>query len=174
MLRVTANLLRLIRARDPRSRFYFAFVYLVWSILPHFHVLFHSHAGSGPHHHASFSPAQISLANRVIDGLGPAGLAGASEPDVGGEETNAVSVPRALQATMAYAVAGESALAPGRDAFLHGHYWEDANLAGVASLPGFSVLAVVMIAFVAVRYLPPGLRPSGAALARGPPSPFFA
>jgi hypothetical protein len=149
--------------RDPRFRFRLALAYLLWSILPHFHVLFHSHAGGAPHFHASLTSAQTALANRVLDGLGPAGLQGMAPTEVGGEE-KAAPVP----------APGDVALAAGRDASLHGHYWEDANLAGALSFPTLAAMTAVLVLFFAVRYLPPGLRPSGAAPARGPPSLLFA
>lgn len=151
---------RIPSARHPRARFYLALVFLIWSVLPHFHVLIHSHAG-GPHVHASFSAEETDLANRVLEGLGPAGL-----PDADSETGAAAD-----GAMRGRASAGETALASGGEAASHGHFWEDANLAGAAALPASALPAVLVIALILARYLPPGLRPSGAAPARGPPSP---
>lgn len=159
---MTGKLRRMAAGRDPRFRFHLALAYLLWSILPHFHVLFHSHAGGAPHFHASLTSAQTALANRVLDGLGAADVRGMSETEVGGEEKAAP-----------IAASGEADLGAGREG-LHSHYWEDANLAGVLSFPTLAAMAVVLVLFSAVRYLPPGLRPSGAAPARGPPSLLFA
>jgi hypothetical protein len=161
------TLRRIAAGRDPQAAFYLALAYFLWAIIPHFHVLVHSHAG-GAHSHAALSGAQVRLANRLLDGLGPAGLAGSADGDIGGQETSASGgEPRGRAVAP---VAGETAMAAGNEAHWHAHYWEDANLAGAASLPIFALACAAALLYFAVRYLPPALGPSGSAPARGPPA----
>jgi hypothetical protein len=159
MRRLRAGMKRLAAGRDRKATFYLAFLYFLWSIVPHFHLLIHSHGG-GAHAHAELSGAQVRLANRVLEGLGPAGLQGSADGDQGGLETGARSVARGP---------GEPALAAGPGHDWHAHYWEDANLAGQASLPAWASLAAALLAFLAARYRAPALGPTGPASARGPP-----
>ena len=59
----------------PQGRFYLAFAFFIWSILPHFHLLVHSHkGGTGNHVHPSFSAADLPMANRILGVPGPAAL----------------------------------------------------------------------------------------------------
>jgi hypothetical protein len=145
--------------RDPRTAFYLAVGYLLWSIVPHYHLLIHSHAG-GAHSHAALTGAQVRLANSVLDGLGPAGLSAGAD-DIGGVEA---PVP----------MSGEPTLASGPRGVLHVHFWEDSNLASLVSLPGFALLGADFLAAFFSRYRSPALSLSGLAFARGPPALRFA
>jgi hypothetical protein len=154
-----------------KGRVYLALAYFIWSLLPHFHILFHSHAG-GAHVHASFSTAQVAMANQVLDNLAPGELPGAAETEIGGE---ALASPCPLQcapeaAAMAIA-AGEAGLHPdSTDPNRHGHFWEDPNVAGLAS--GISTLPFLSALILAApaAYLAPPLRAIGLFPARGPPA----
>ena len=150
---IRARLKRIADGRDPRASFYAALAYLLWSIVPHFHLLIHSHAGGG-HSHAALTGAQVRLANGVLDGLGPAGMSFAG--DIGGCEAPVHA-------------ATEPALADGSGGVLHAHFWEDANLAGLASLPAFLFAAAAFLVSFLSRYRAPALSRPGTALARGPP-----
>lgn len=153
----TANLRRIAKAQSPRARFYLALGYLIWALLPHFNLIYHTHEG-GSHFHASFSPAEVAQANQVLDALGPAALADAGTPEVGGLEPAAT------------AVAGAASMAADAASGLHGHYWEDANLAGLASLPGFSLIVAALLLLAMIRYQAPLFRFAGKLTARGPPA----
>lgn len=154
MPRATARLKRISAGKDPHAAFYVALAYLLWAIVPHFHLLIHSHAG-GAHSHAALTGAQVRLANRVLDGLGPAGLSATGE--IGGMEIPTVRA------------AGEPTFAVGSDRALHAHFWEDSNLASLASLPLFALACAALLLFFASRYLSPALSLQGSALPRGPP-----
>lgn len=144
-------------ARNPRIRFYLALGYLLWSILPHFNLIYHTHAG-GSHFHATLSPTQVAQANRVLEALGPAALAATVPTEVGGLELSVASVGGALLAA-ADAASG-----------LHGHYWEDANIAGLVSLPLLSLLLSALALLALARYQAPLFRFAGRLTARGPPA----
>ena len=160
MGRIGNKLQCMASGREPTLAFYFALAYFVWSIVPHFHLILHTHAG-GAHAHAALSGAQVRLANQVLDDLGPAGLPDADPAEFGGEANAPAAAP------------GEPALAAGAAGSPHAHFWDDANLAGAASLTFFAALAAAILLFRLVRYLAPALAPMGPALARGPPV-FFA
>lgn len=145
-------------ANNPRTRFYLALGYLLWALLPHFHLTYHSHAG-GSHFHATLAPSQIQQANQVLDALGPAALAEAATPEVGGEALTAMAVVGAAVISAADAASG-----------LHGHYWEDANLAGLAALPYFQLLIAALLLLALFRYQAPMFRFAGRLTARGPPA----
>jgi hypothetical protein len=154
-----------------RGRFYLALAYLIWTILPHFHVLFHSHAG-GAHFHATFTPTQVRMANRVLDGLGPSALATAQEADVGGEAAQAASADPLAEAATAWAPGAAALSAGAAGSGLHGHYWEDANLAGILGLFFAALIATRYFSRSFSRAEAPDARPMGFRLARGPPLPF--
>jgi hypothetical protein len=151
------TLRRLMRAQEPKAAFHLAVAYLIWSIAPHFHQLYHTHApgGAAP---AALSQDQVRMANRVLNELGPAGLTEAKDDGAGTEEHVRLVYP------------SEPTVADGAEGIRHGHSWEDANLAGAAGLPDFHSLRPGPLPYPRPRYLPPGLRPTGAAPARGPPA----
>lgn len=170
----TSSLRRIAKGKDPKAAFYFALAYLLWSIVPHFHVLIHSHAG-GAHSHAELDGAQVRLANRVLEGLGPAGFAASADGELSGQESPSRSAAGvSAEEARPSLPPGETALAAGGDAGLHAHFWEDTNLAGTAPFPAFALACAVALLFLAARYLPPALSPAGAAPARGPPAFLFA
>lgn len=144
-------------ANNPRTRFYLAIGYMLWALLPHFHLIYHSHAG-GSHFHATLAPSQVKQANQVLDALGPAVLADAAMPEVGGEALPALAIAGAAALSAADAASG-----------LHGHFWEDANLAGLAALPGFQLLIAALLVLAMLRYQAPLFRFAGRLTARGPP-----
>jgi hypothetical protein len=157
--------------RTGKGRFYLALGYLIWSLLPHFHIVNHSHAG-GSHVHASFATEEVNLANRVVDNLDPAVTASSKPAEFGGEALPRASLAGSRPDGFPGASAiGVHALVPGNgDAGRHGHYWEDPNLAGIVS--GFSkVHSAAAFAHVAGdAYLAPSLRSLRSAPARGPPA----
>ncbi len=156
--------------RISRTRFYLAFAYLLWSIVPHFHLLVHSHAG-GAHRHAALSGAQVRLANQVLEGLGPAVLSQTAETEISGEETDGVEKTAACPAGHPVS---EAILAAASAGMRHAHFWEDANLAGAVSAPAFAGLCAAVFFYAAFRYAAPSLKAWAPSLARGPPAPLFA
>ena len=145
--------------RIGKGRFYLALGYLIWSLLPHFHIVNHSHAG-GAHVHASFSTDQVRLANQVADNLDPSEMPSPEAADFGGE-----ALPKASshatppeESPESFSTGLHRLSSPTADAGRHGHFWEDPNLAGLVSgvsvVPFFIVLAV----FVLAAYLAPSLR----------------
>jgi len=159
-----------------RVRFYLALFYFIWSMLPHFHVLTHSHeGGNGFHSHASFSAMEIAFANNALDALGPAalasgGLKGADnaewmleekgtlfhsetpEPPAPGSEIS--SLNRGLKSTTALS---------------HNHYFEDANLLGVLTVIILGLSLTLLIPYFLRRIANPFSIQFGFAFARGPP-----
>lgn len=147
--------------RMGRGRFYLALTYFLWSLLPHFHVLTHSHA-AGSHSHASLSAAQVDLANRVLENLGPAELPDAEAAEVGGGLTAGdVRPPGGSHAALAPVRSGSE---------LHGHFWEDPNLAGLVSRDHALPFCAALIALAFASYASPSLRILHRAAARGPPA----
>jgi hypothetical protein len=156
--------------RNGKGRLHLALAYLIWTLLPHFHLLYHSHAG-GAHFHASFDAAQVSLANRLMDNLEGSGLREAPMAEVGGGEVNASSRPKGVEPLSILALAaGEAGLKAGRDADLHGHFWEDPNLAGMASSMVAALAIAALILAAARAYPSPDLRALRRFPARGPPA----
>jgi hypothetical protein len=157
--------------RNGKGRFHLALAYLIWSLLPHFHVLFHSHAG-GAHFHATFDPAQVSLANRVMDNLEGSGLRGAAMAEVGGEALNASQRPAGVESLSIPALGlGDTGLKAGQaDPNRHGHFWEDPNLAGMASSIAAALAVAALILAAAAAYPSPDLRALRRFPARGPPA----
>ncbi|MDQ3000643.1 MAG: hypothetical protein M3Y08_05220 [Fibrobacterota bacterium] len=156
--------------RMGKGRFYLALGYLIWSLLPHFHIVNHSHAG-GSHTHASFSADQVRLANQVVDNLDPAELASPESPGFGGEAlpkaSSRVIGPQGSPedfATGLHALSSQNA-----DAGRHGHFWEDPNLAGLVSGVSRVTFTVAPALIALTRYLAPTLRSLRSAPARGPP-----
>lgn len=168
--------------RISRTRFYLAFAYLLWSIVPHFHLLVHSHAG-GAHTHAALSGAQVRLANQVLEGLGPAVLSQTAETDFSGEETDDAEKPlidlpgesglSGLAGGSGHPVT-EAILAAASAGMRHAHFWEDANLAGAVPLPAFAGLCAAFFFHAAFRYAAPSLKARAQSPARGPPALLFA
>lgn len=142
---------------NPRTRFYLVLGYLLWALLPHFQFIHHTHSG-GAHFHATFAPSQIKQANQVLDALGPAALTDAATPEVGGEALPFLAVAGAAVLSAADAAAD-----------LHGHYWEDANLACLAALLSFLLLLAALLMPAMLRYQAPLFRFAGRLTARGPP-----
>jgi len=147
--------------RMARGRFYLALTYLVWSLLPHFHVLIHSHAGDS-HFHAAYSATEVETANRVMETLGTGYSDTGSQAGFGGEAKPASS------STVGSSSGDISRPDPGSE--LHGHFLEDPNLAGLASqaqsIPSRSFLASP----AASRYQEPSFCGIGRPSARGPPA----
>lgn len=148
-------------SRMSRGRFYLALTYLVWSLLPHFHILIHSHAGDS-HFHAAYSATEVETANRVLETLASesgnseqsAGFGGIHKPDTrysAGSATGGISRPQS-------------------GSELHGHFLEDPNLAGLAS-PIQSISPSSVLAPSNPRsYQDPSVRAVRPASARGPPA----
>ena len=155
-------------ARLPKVRFHLALAYLIWSILPHYHLLVHSHpGGDGAHTHLSFSAAEVGLANRALEALGPAVLAGDTRAEFSLEPGDAAAGKASVAA---HAIAGETALAGSTgDGNPHSHYWEDANLAGILSLCFAGLLIVLAIPYILRRHPAPFSGRLGLTWARGPP-----
>jgi hypothetical protein len=142
-----------------RGRFYLAMTYLVWSLLPHFHILIHSHAGDS-HFHASYTATQVETANQVLENLGSEDEA-AAPADFGGKA-------KRLPIDKHGSSSGEfSAHAAGSE--LHGHFWEDPNLAGLVSESQPTLLCGFPVSQALFPYLAPALHDIGYADARGPP-----
>lgn len=147
-------------SRMARGRFYLAMTYLVWSLIPHFHVLIHSHAGDS-HFHASYSATQVEMANRVLETLGPED-AEATPADFGGNGIRNSTAP-----------AGSSSgdiSRPDAGSEMHGHFWEEPNLAGLASLSPAAPLRADLVPAASPLYQDPSLRVILRAAARGPPA----
>jgi hypothetical protein len=156
--------------RNGKGRLHLALAYLIWTLLPHFHVLYHSHAG-GAHFHASFDAAQVSLANRLMDNLEGSGLRDAAMAEVGGGERNASQRPKVVEPLAILALAaGEAGLKAGGGANLHGHFWEDPNLAGMASSIAAALAIAALILAALAAYPAPDLRALRRFPARGPPA----
>jgi hypothetical protein len=159
-MKMIKQIKRMASADNLRVRFYLALGYLVWALLPHFNLIYHTHAG-GSHFHATLSPTQVKQANAMLEALGPAALAEAATPEVGGLD---------LAASVASTFTGAALRAADAASGLHGHYWEDANLAGLASFPGFSLITAALLLLAMIRYQGPLFRFAGKLTARGPPS----
>ncbi len=156
-----------------RVRFYLALLFFIWSITPHFHLMVHSHAGGEASHvHLSLSSADVAMANRALEALGPTTLNGGKDDEIPSQEASAASVPAGSELANSGAVlsAFDAALKaiPVND-FKHSHYWEDLNLVGMASLILQGLLAIILILYFLRCHLAPISELRGLTLARGPP-----
>jgi len=161
-----------------RVRFYLALFYFIWSLLPHFHVVTHSHAGgNGFHSHARFSAAEIAFANNTLDALGPAalasgGLKGADNAEWMLEEKGSLfhsETPELPRPGSEVTALNRGLKSTNANAFSHNHYFEDANLLGVLSVIILGLALSIFIPYSLRRIVNPFSIPFGFAFARGPP-----
>jgi hypothetical protein len=92
--------------------------------------------------------------------------------EVGGGDLNASPRPNGVEPLSILALAvGETGLKAGQsDPNLHGHFWEDPNLAGVASSIAAAAAIAALILAAAAAYPTPDLRALRRFPARGPPA----
>lgn len=157
--------------RIGKGRFYLALGYLIWSLLPHFHIVNHSHAG-GSHVHESFSTDQVRMANQVVDHLDPAETASSKPAGFGGEALPKAPVAdsRPEGSPQDFPIGAHAFSQENAEAGRHGHYWEDPNLAGIVSGVSAITFAAAHAHSAPVAYLAPTLRSLRSAPARGPPA----
>jgi hypothetical protein len=56
--------------QSPGLRFHLALAFLIWSLVPHFRLIIHSHGGAGDGHaHAALSAGEIELADQALQAL---------------------------------------------------------------------------------------------------------
>lgn len=145
--------------QSPEPRFYLVLAFLLWSLIPHYQIIFHAHDGEpGGHAHATLTAGEIEFADQALQAL-----PSASPGEFGGQPSTSAAPP----------VDG-AAWSEGPGLLAHAHLLQDLN-----SVP---VLLPVQASSVepaagASRILPyhapapaaPAHRP-----ARGPPAPFLA
>lgn len=150
--------------RKPEPGFFLAVAFLVWSLLPHYQLVVHTHPGDGDgHRHATLSKSQMELADRMALALA------ASGEDIRPGEFSGEALPGPSRPS------GFPALAPSRGASAHAHFQEDANVSALAS--SLAPSPAWPGAETGPSALPPApdIAPIGVHSARGPPArPFLA
>lgn len=144
---------------NKRLRFHCALAFLVWSLIPHYYLVLHSHEdGERGHAHAGLTREDVESARHGH------GHASHSTPVDGPGESQPVEpldAESALLALLKISDAGEP---------LHGHIGEDPNLAGEALQADPSVSVSGLPAEATAGYNSPSLPILFPLGARGPPS----
>jgi hypothetical protein len=152
--------------RNREMRFHFAFLFLAWTLIPHFHLLVHSHAGGGrAHTHSELTKKDIRQLNRLEAAV--EGTEGWDKP------VERDSLPSAVSPVPAGPYS-ESTLADGDPSIWHSHSCEDPNITALGPQWDLHSQAPPQIVESVLIYLSPARAYIFPHPARGPPTSLFA
>ncbi len=153
-----------------RLRGYLAFAFLLWSIVPHFQLITHTHTGGEKgHFHADLSKGDIANANLIFNTLeGVASSPEEKNQDINTKENNNKRENTKASANLKTIFAGVGLNAEGKSK-PHSHYSEEANLASLASQFDNASPELDIIAYLEEYYQTPSVFGYSHFQARAPP-----
>lgn len=147
-----------------RLRFHLGLAFLIWSLIPHYGFLVHSHAGgSHGHFHNTLSKSDLAEANAVLEtleGPQPSGIVVFSK----------AQEPKRAQAPSQAGAPGDRKVRDTDTGNRHAHSWADANFVSLSSQSGWVLPDVLPPLEAFDPYLAPDLIPVFDRPARGPPA----